>query len=86
MRRFVFSVVARALAAIAFTFGLSAMPGIAQSAAAAETTTAGARYQVLAWNDLGMHCYNGSFADMMVLPPTTRCGRRWSGSTIHPAS
>ena len=27
------------------------------------------RYRVVSWNDLGMHCYNGSFADMMVLPP-----------------
>jgi hypothetical protein len=26
-------------------------------------------YVLLGWNDLGMHCYNGSFADMMVLPP-----------------
>jgi hypothetical protein len=24
---------------------------------------------VLAWNDLGMHCYNQSFADLAVLPP-----------------
>lgn len=24
---------------------------------------------VLAWNDLGMHCYNGDFNDMGVLPP-----------------
>ena len=31
--------------------------------------TTGDTYRVLAWNDLGMHCYNGSFADMMVLPP-----------------
>jgi hypothetical protein len=26
-------------------------------------------YVVLAWNDLGMHCYNRSFADLAVLPP-----------------
>jgi hypothetical protein len=26
-------------------------------------------YIVLAWNDLGMHCYNSSFADLAVLPP-----------------
>ena len=24
---------------------------------------------VLAWNDLGMHCYNRSFQDLAVLPP-----------------
>jgi hypothetical protein len=26
-------------------------------------------YVVLAWNDLGMHCYNESFQDLAVLPP-----------------
>ena len=28
-----------------------------------------ARYKVLAWNDLGMHCYNRDFQDIAVLPP-----------------
>lgn len=28
-----------------------------------------ARYVVLAWNDLGMHCYNGDFQDIAILPP-----------------
>ena len=27
------------------------------------------RYVVLAWNDLGMHCYNRDFRDLGVLPP-----------------
>jgi hypothetical protein len=27
------------------------------------------QYVVLAWNDLGMHCYNPDFADIGVLPP-----------------
>ena len=27
------------------------------------------QYKVLAWNDLGMHCYNRSFQDLAVLPP-----------------
>lgn len=27
------------------------------------------RYVVLAWNDLGMHCYNRDFKDLAVLPP-----------------
>ena len=31
-------------------------------------TTSGA-YVVLAWNDLGMHCYNRNFQDLGVLPP-----------------
>lgn len=26
-------------------------------------------YSVIAWNDLGMHCYNRDFADLAVLPP-----------------
>lgn len=39
----------------------------------ANTLDAGAAsvndYVVLAWNDLGMHCYNRSFRDLAVLPP-----------------
>ena len=27
------------------------------------------QYVVLAWNDLGMHCYNRDFQDLAVLPP-----------------
>ena len=30
---------------------------------------AGGAYKILAWNDLGMHCYNRDFADLAVLPP-----------------
>lgn len=30
---------------------------------------AGGKYVLLAWNDLGMHCYNRDFRDMAVLPP-----------------
>jgi hypothetical protein len=26
-------------------------------------------YKILAWNDLGMHCYNSDFSDLAVLPP-----------------
>ena len=37
-------------------------------ASARAPATAG-EYVVLAWNDLGMHCYNGSFQDLAVLPP-----------------
>ncbi len=29
----------------------------------------GSQYAILAWNDLGMHCYNNDFRDMAVLPP-----------------
>ena len=34
-----------------------------------ESSAAGGNYKILAWNDLGMHCYNRDFADMAVLPP-----------------
>ncbi len=34
---------------------------------AAPASTSG--YQVLTWNDLGMHCYNRDFNDLAVLPP-----------------
>lgn len=26
-------------------------------------------YRVIGWNDLGMHCYNGDFQDLAILPP-----------------
>ncbi|MCA9974736.1 MAG: hypothetical protein KC413_03265, partial [Anaerolineales bacterium] len=32
-------------------------------------TPAEDQYIVLAWNDLGMHCYNRDFQDLAVLPP-----------------
>jgi hypothetical protein len=33
------------------------------------TSAANSTYKILAWNDLGMHCYNRDFADLAVLPP-----------------
>ncbi len=33
------------------------------------TSAASGTYKILAWNDLGMHCYSRDFADMAVLPP-----------------
>lgn len=38
-------------------------------AAAPATAVAQSDYVVLAWNDLGMHCYNRDFQDLAVLPP-----------------
>ena len=32
-------------------------------------SAANSTYKILAWNDLGMHCYNRDFADLAVLPP-----------------
>ncbi|MGE5375660.1 MAG: hypothetical protein ACM3XO_11445 [Bacteroidota bacterium] len=34
-----------------------------------KSLAAAGSYKVLAWNDLGMHCYSRDFADMAVLPP-----------------
>jgi hypothetical protein len=34
-----------------------------------DTHAAGGTYKILAWNDLGMHCYSSDFADLAVLPP-----------------
>lgn len=36
---------------------------------ACATPAQAAEYVVLAWNDLGMHCYNRDFRDLAVLPP-----------------
>jgi|GEM_PF-1515068 len=33
------------------------------------TSAANGTYKILAWNDLGMHCYNKDFSDLAVLPP-----------------
>ncbi len=42
------------------TLSSSPLTGVAAS---------GDRYVVLAWNDLGMHCYNRDFQNLAVLPP-----------------
>ncbi len=34
-----------------------------------ESLAASGTYKILAWNDLGMHCYSRDFADLAVLPP-----------------
>ena len=34
-----------------------------------DTNATNATYKILAWNDLGMHCYNLDFSDLAVLPP-----------------
>jgi hypothetical protein len=47
---------------------LSPKGGIASAAPPLPPASAG-QYVVLAWNDLGMHCYNPDFADLAVLPP-----------------
>lgn len=39
------------------------------SASALDSKTTRETYVVLAWNDLGMHCYNRDFQDLAVLPP-----------------
>ena len=41
----------------------------ARPAGAAGDVVGAEDYAVLAWNDLGMHCYNQDFQDLAVLPP-----------------
>jgi hypothetical protein len=50
---------------------LNAPDSRATAAPPASTTITGTAgsYIVLAWNDLGMHCYNPDFTDLAVLPP-----------------
>jgi len=56
----------RIILALVATVALGAGIGlIAQSDANAADGT----YKILAWNDLGMHCYNRDFSDLAVLPP-----------------
>ncbi len=47
--------------------------GLGRAPVAAAPPASGApsqpRYEVIAWNDLGMHCYNPSFEELGVLPP-----------------
>jgi hypothetical protein len=53
------------LAVVTFTAPTGAPP----AAAGATAVTAPGDLIVLAWNDLGMHCYNRDFQDLAVLPP-----------------
>ncbi len=55
-----------------FAFVLSVFLGLAGMAiwrGATPATAAGSNTVLLAWNDLGMHCYNRDFRDLAVLPP-----------------
>jgi hypothetical protein len=66
-----------AVAVVAVALGLTGVFASGETARAAPLSgpsqgpSAGSSggYVVLAWNDLGMHCYNSSFADLAVLPP-----------------
>jgi hypothetical protein len=54
--------------------GLAYLYGMRSSAASAARLSevnipAATNYRILAWNDLGMHCYNQDFTDLAVLPP-----------------
>ena len=51
------------------TYGrVSAAPSSKQNPRAAALGTA-AQYRILAWNNLGMHCYDRDFSNMAILPP-----------------
>jgi len=60
LRRFRFGVLL--VAAVLLALGLS-------FSAQKNTNAASGTYKILAWNDLGMHCYNQDFSDLAVLPP-----------------
>ena len=55
--------------AIVLAFILATGGAAAFQAAAQAPKRAASNYIVLAWNDLGMHCYNRDFQDLAVLPP-----------------
>lgn len=61
--------------AVAATLTPDRTPAVTQSfepapfAAAPSAATNLGQYIVIAWNDLGMHCMNGSHANLSVLPP-----------------
>lgn len=62
----------RVVLGTALLFALAALilPGQhSPSASALDSMTTQETYVVLAWNDLGMHCYNRDFQDLAVLPP-----------------
>ncbi|KAA3663391.1 MAG: hypothetical protein DWQ04_10785 [Chloroflexi bacterium] len=48
---------------------LTTNPFTPKQQVAQANTTPSHEYIVVAWNDLGMHCYNQDFQDLAVLPP-----------------
>ncbi|MBI5115502.1 hypothetical protein HZA56_03450 [Candidatus Poribacteria bacterium] len=60
------AVMAACAVSVALIIGLAWSAPVAD---AAETSAVNRAYKVLAWNDLGMHCYNADFRELGVLPP-----------------
>src|SRR5512136_1679236 len=64
-----------ALLAAGVCAGIVLVSGLSQASAAVPPSPSVAKanaagdYVLLAWNDLGMHCYNRDFTDLAVLPP-----------------
>jgi hypothetical protein len=56
-----------AILVLSFLFGNACDPAKAQPRA--DEAQKNRSYVVLAWNNLGMHCYNPDFRDLAVLPP-----------------
>ncbi len=76
-KRLIFAAMTLSLAAIALitAYG-SSNASISRSdqttqgtQSSAYTQVQGAKYVVLAWNDLGMHCYDPSYQNLAILPP-----------------
>jgi hypothetical protein len=57
------------IVAIGMGLGIVAAGNRAAAAKPASPAPTSQAYVVLAWNDLGMHCYNRDFQDLAVLPP-----------------
>ncbi|MFN2134432.1 MAG: hypothetical protein ACK2UK_00665, partial [Candidatus Promineifilaceae bacterium] len=69
LRVALFSLVALVLASAALAVRYAQQGGELTASSAPSAKAADARYVLLAWNDLGMHCYNRDFQDIAVLPP-----------------
>jgi hypothetical protein len=54
---------------LAYLFVTQLPAMVVASPASASDAPQASDYKILTWNDLGMHCYNGDFSDLAVLPP-----------------
>jgi hypothetical protein len=69
-RTFLFVALLLSMGGLIVAIGILGPPGgpVAAASPAAKSPTQ-VEYRVIAWNDLGMHCYNPGFQELAVLPP-----------------
>jgi hypothetical protein len=53
----------------AYLIGIRTLSTASAAQSSDQTVPEATNYRLLAWNDLGMHCYNSDFSDLAVLPP-----------------